>query len=291
MPVRSAAGNRGNYQSDWKYRCRAWLALPVLLILQVRMVTAGELPLWEVGAGVFPSTYPAYRGSDDQQYYLLPFPYLVYRGDILKVDREGLRARLFDSDRVEINISMNGAIPVKSDNDNARKGMPDLDPVFEIGPSVNLALVRPTPHQTLKLKLPLRAVIATDFSNASREGWIFNPHLNLDNTAVAGGWDIGLSLGPLFATSKYNAYYYEVKPQFATPSRTVYQASGGYSGTSAVASISRRFANVWLGGFLRYDYLSGAKFDDSPLVDTNHSLMGGVAVAWVFARSSRTVQR
>jgi len=44
-----------------------------------------------------------------------------------------MRARLFDTDRVEINISVNGAIPVKSDESGARKGMPDLDPTVEIG--------------------------------------------------------------------------------------------------------------------------------------------------------------
>jgi hypothetical protein len=44
-----------------------------------RFAVARELPLWEAGIGVFPGTFPNYRGSDDQQDYLLPFPYLVYR--------------------------------------------------------------------------------------------------------------------------------------------------------------------------------------------------------------------
>jgi hypothetical protein len=67
------------------------LFLATLLAIQGTVATPRELPLWEVGAGLFPSTFPAYRGSDDQQYYLLPFPYLVYRGNYLRVDREGLR--------------------------------------------------------------------------------------------------------------------------------------------------------------------------------------------------------
>jgi hypothetical protein len=64
------------------------LFLATLLAIQGTVATPRELPLWEVGAGLFPSTFPAYRGSDDQQYYLLPFPYLVYRGNYLRVDRE-----------------------------------------------------------------------------------------------------------------------------------------------------------------------------------------------------------
>lgn len=267
------------------------LLLAVCLAVAGRDAVALELPLWELGAGVFPSTYPAYRGSDDQQYYLLPFPYLVYRGDFLRVDREGMRARLFDTDRVEINVSINGAIPVKSDDSDARKGMPDLDPTFEIGPSLNVVLARFSDKHTLKLKMPVRSVIASDFSSTEQAGWIFNPHLNVDSKDIFGGWNAGLSLGPLFGNSRYHAYYYDVAPQFATSSRTAYSASGGYSGTLVVASLSRRFHDVWVGGFFRYDNLSGAAFDGSPLVETDHSVMAGFAVAWIFKKSSKTVSR
>jgi len=244
-----------------------------------------------VGAGVFPSTFPAYRGSDDQQYYLLPFPYVVYRGEFLRVDREGMRARLFDTDRVELNVSVNGAIPVNSDDSKARNGMPDLDPTFEIGPSLNVVLARPSERHTLKLKLPVRSVIATDLDSTEQAGWIFSPHLNLDSRDVFGSWNTGLSLGPLFGNRKYHAYYYEVAPEFATPSRPAYSASGGYSGTLVIASLSRRFENVWMGGFVRYDNLSGAVFDDSPLVETQHSVMAGFAVAYILKKSSAPAPR
>jgi outer membrane protein len=265
--------------------------LHVFLVCTCKIAVARELPLWELGMGVFPSTYPAYRGSDDQQYYLLPFPYLVYRGEYLKIDRDGMRARLFNTNRVEINISVNGAIPVKSDESGARNGMPDLDPTFEIGPSLDVVLARPSPGYTLKLKLPVRSVIATDLSSFKQAGWIFNPHLNLHGKDVFGGWKAGLSLGPLFGNRKYHAYYYEVPSKYATASRPEYNASGGYSGTLAVASLSRRFNDIWMGGFIRYDNLSGAKFADSPLVETNHSLMAGVAVAWIFRKSVKSVDR
>jgi outer membrane protein len=275
--------------SIWKHCFRIVLLLPVFLVSAGEIAVARELPLWEFGMGVFPSTYPAYRGSNDQQYYLLPFPYLVYRGEYLKIDRDGMRARLFDTDRVEINISVNGAIPVKSDKSGARNGMPDLDPTFEIGPSLDVVLARPSHKHTLKLKLPVRSVIATDLSRTEQAGWIFNPHLNLDSKDVFGGWNAGLSLGPLFGNRKYHAYYYEVPSKYATASRPAYSASGGYSGTLAVASLSRRFNRIWVGGFIRYDNLSGAKFDDSPLVETDHSIMAGVAVAWIFKKSSKVV--
>jgi outer membrane scaffolding protein for murein synthesis (MipA/OmpV family) len=263
--------------------------LIALLAIQVTAAKSSELPLWEVGAGLFPSTFPAYRGSEDQQYFLLPFPYLVYRGDYLRLDREGLRARVFDTDRLEINVSANASAPARSDDSNARAGMPDLDPAVEIGPSLNILLAELADKHTLKMRLPVRSVIATDLNGTEQAGWIFNPHLKLESDDVFGGWDAGLSLGPLFGSGTYHAYYYSVDPQYATATRPAYSASGGYSGTLALASLSRRLNRIWIGGFIRYDNLSGAEFEDSPLLETDHSLMAGIAIAWIFKQSSRTL--
>jgi len=267
----------------------AWL-VPVLVSLAPG-ASARELPLWEAAVGVLPSTFPAYRGSEDQNYHVFPFPYLVYRGKIFQSDRNGIRALLFSSDRVELNVSTNAAVPARSDNDDARRGMPDLDPTLEIGPSLNIRLADPSPRNTLSLKLPVRSVIATDFSSVDQVGWVFHPHLNLDSQNNWGGWNFGLNAGPLFATRKYHDYYYQVKPEFALPDRPEYRSSAGYSGAVGLASVSRRFNGYWLGSFIRYDYLGGTEFDDSPLVETNHSVMAGVAVAWFFAKSSRKVER
>jgi len=261
--------------------------LATLIAVQGTVATCRELPLWEVGAGIFPSTFPAYRGSKDQQFYLLPFPYLVYRGDFLRVDRDGLRAQLFDTDRVQINISVNASTPARSEDSNSREGMPDLDPTVEIGPSLNILLAELTDKHSLKLRLPVRSVIATDLGSTEQAGWIFNPHIKLESEDVFGGWDAGLSLGPLFGSGKYHAYYYAVEPQYATASRPAYSASGGYSGTLALASLSRRFDRIWMGGFIRYDNLKSAQFEDSPLLETDHSLMAGIAIAWIFKQSSR----
>jgi outer membrane scaffolding protein for murein synthesis (MipA/OmpV family) len=189
---------------------------------------------------------------------------------------------------VQINISVNASTPARSDDSKSREGMPDLDPTVEIGPSLNILLAELTDKQRLKMRLPVRSVIATDLRSTEQAGWIFNPHIKLESEDVFGGWDAGLSLGPLFGSGKYHAYYYAVDPQYATASRPEYSASGGYSGTLALASLSRRFNRIWMGGFIRYDNLSGAKFEDSPLLETDHSLMAGIAIAWIFRKSSRT---
>ncbi|HSF48456.1 MAG TPA: MipA/OmpV family protein, partial [Burkholderiales bacterium] len=95
-------------------------------------VSADQLPLWEAGAGVAVLDFPDYRGSDERQTYLLPIPYVIYRGEILKVERQKVRGLLYTSEIAELDFSLSGSVPVRSDNNSARRGMPDLDPTLEL---------------------------------------------------------------------------------------------------------------------------------------------------------------
>lgn len=246
------------------------------------------LPLWELGIGVAPLSMPSYRGSKTQEFYLAPMPYVIFRGDFLKIDREGIRGLLYDSDRLRLDISADGSIPASSNEGDVREGMPDLDPVGEIGPSINY-LLHNGARTRLRLLLPVRAAFASDFTFIDHAGWKAHPQINADIMDAAGKWNIGLSLGPVFADRRYHAYYYEVKPVYANENRPEWKASGGYSGTSVLLSASRRFAGTWVGLFVRYDNLSGTAFEDSPLVETRHSFMGGLGVAWIIGRSAQTV--
>lgn len=256
------------------------------------LVRAEDKPLWEVGIGVAPMRLPDYRGSDESRNYVLPLPYLVYRGEILRVDRGGIYGRLFESDRVRFDISVDAGAPVDSANNRARQGMPDLDPVFEIGPSLEICLWRNcSGERLLQFRLPVRAVQATDFSSIDSIGGTAHPHLNLDfrNIGPGGGWNFGVAAGPLYASERYHDYYYQVAPAYATVTRPAYDASGGYSGMRVTVALSKRFRQLWFGAFARYDDLSGTVFGDSPLVRLHHSFMAGFGVAWILAESEQRV--
>ena len=262
--------------------------LPPLAVLLAFIPTAyaDGPPLWEAGLGVAPLVFPDYRGSSKYRAHVLPLPYVIYRGDILRIDRQGVRGRLFETPRLRLEMSADGAVPVISDDNPRRRGMPDLDPIFELGPSLNVFLHQGELVRT-RLRLPARAVMATDFRSVQHVGWKAHPQISLDIPAAVQGWNLGLSVGPLFGDRRYHGYYYGVSPTHATPSRPAYQASGGYSGAAVLLSTSRRFNRTWFGAFLRYDNLDGAVFLDSPLVETRHAVMAGMAVTWVFKQSSR----
>ena len=262
--------------------------LALALLLLPLLTAAQDKPLWELGAGAAVISFADYRGSDKQRSYLLPLPYFIYRGEFLQVDRDKMRGLLFKTERVELELSANGTVPVRSRDNPVRQGMPDLDPTLELGPSLNILLMS-TPQRTrLTLKLPVRAVIASDFHHVQNAGVLSQPQLNLDVT-MAGGWQLGLAAGPLFADRRYHQYFYGVDSAYATAARPTYRARGGYSGLQLVAAASKRFDKLWVGGFIKYDDLSQAVFADSPLAERRNNVSAGIAVAWIFAQSPQRV--
>ena len=255
-----------------------------------RAAQPAELPLWEAGAGVAVLDFPDYRGSNERHTLVLPIPYLVYRGDFLKADRESIRGQFYKDDRLDLHLSVNGSIPLDSGDNSARRGMPNLDPTLEIGPNLTVMLLRSdTTH--LNLRFPVRAVIATDLSHARDVGWVFQPQINVDfyDRFPGPGWNLGFGAGPLFGNKRYHNYFYGVAPQFATAERPAYEAGSGYAGMQWIVALSKRYPSYWVGGFVRADTLSGAVFEASPLVRQKDTFSAGIAASWVFSRSSKRV--
>ena len=245
--------------------------------------------MWELGLGAAGLSLPAYRGSAERSDYLLPIPYIVYRGELLKADRDGARAILFDSDRIEVDLSLSGSVPVRDESQGRRAGMERLPGTVEIGPNLNITLWRSALRSArLDLRLPVREAITLE-SSPRAIGAVFAPNLNLDLSDWAAGWNAGFLAGPLIQSRSYNQHYYGVGTGDATAGRPAYHASGGYAGWQAVASTSRRYKDFWLGAFVRYDSLRGAVFADSPLIERSSGFGVGVALAWVLATSQQMV--
>jgi len=244
-----------------------------------------ELPLWELGMGLGGASLPEYRGSNEQTSYLLPIPYMVYRGERFVMDRRGMRGLLFARESVALDLSADFGVPVDSSQNSARAGMPNLDFMLHLGPSLEFTLHEEPDHgDVLKLKLPAQAVIGMDLSEPGTHGWFFYPHLNY---IIRSRWTLGTALGPIFATRDYHQYYFGVPASNATASRPAYSAGAGYSGLRLSMSLSRRVGQVWLGMFARYENLSHATYADSPLVRSNYSLVTGFGAAWIFLHSDR----
>ena len=252
---------------------------------------AQQKPLWELGIGSAAMQLPYYRGSESGRGYLLPYPYLIYRGEFFNVDKDGLRGLLYRSEDTVLDISLAGGVPVPSDQNGPRQGMPYLKPSIEFGPSLDLRLWDEDRHrgQKLWLHLPLRAAYSIDGSDSAHQGWIFAPYLEFSRESHAAKLEYSLSLGPMFADAAYHDYFYGVSPAYATPTRPAYQGHSGYNGSRITLLVQKRIENFSLAAFIRLDSLNGAAFSDSPLFQTRNYHIIGFAFSWILTQSDKLV--
>jgi MipA family protein len=248
--------------------------------------TGRSAPLWELGLGGTALRLAHYRGSDQSQGWLLPLPYFVYRGDIIKADREGARAMLLSGERFQIDLSVAGTAPTKSADNLARAGMPSLKPTLEVGPNLNLYLLNGA-NWRLLARAPVRAAFTLQGS-PRHVGWSASPYLTLE--LRQGAWDIGWRAGTQWGDRGLHGYVYDVDASYATATRPAYRSRAGFGGFQSTVGASRRIGDsLWVGAFARVDSVNGATFASSPLVRQRSNVSGGLALSWIFARSERMV--
>ncbi len=264
---------------------RKGLSVAAVVLPLCLPVAAAELPLWELGLGVAGLSLPHYRGAEKASRWVLPAPYAVYRGDVLRANRDGVKAMLFDTDRVDLDLSLAATAPSRSADEPARAGMPDLPGTLEFGPNLNLRLARGAGWK-LELRLPVRAAMSLQ-SSPRAIGWAVTPNLNVDHRV--GNWNLGAQVGALWGSRRLHAQFYDVAPAYATADRPAYRAEGGYAGWQSTLGLSRRDGNRWFGAFVRADSLAGSSLTDSPLVRRARSVRFGLAMSWVLWRSERLV--
>lgn len=271
---------------------RRWLAGGLLALLSTALSAADagkrdeSAPLFdgrlEAGIGISAFAYPNYPGSDRGQFGVLPFPSLRYTSERLRLGGDGARARLPLNPRASFSLSGSGSLP-GGRNEPPREGMPRLLPTVELGPTLDLELgPLDNSDRRYRASFPLRAVIATDLRNTETAGWVFNPTIRV-------GFRVGdperarvisLSLGSRWASGRHHAYYYDVADAFITPERPGFAASGGYGGSSLGLSWSEGHKRWRWGVFSRYTSLEGARFRNSPLVETESVVSGGVFISY-----------
>jgi MipA family protein len=252
---------------------------------------AAEVPLWELGIGPGVMSLPAYRGSSEDRTYVLPMPYFTYHGRYLRADRDGVSGSIFHTEHVSLVASLAASPPVSGRGVEVRRGMGGLDPTFELGPQLNITLFKSADaSQRIKLELPLRAAYTLEAAPRSA-GYVFHPKIAIDLAAIPSmkKWSGGLSGGPIFSDSRQNNYFYSVSAAEAMIGRPAYTAKSGFAGVQLTSFLSRRFPKYWVGGFARYDNVSGAVFAASPLVERKSNLAVGLAVSRIFKVSKRTV--
>ena len=260
------------------------------VLILLGSVSAKAKPLWEFGIGMGGQYVADYRGSGDYQAQVLPVPFLIYRGDKFRIDRGGIRSDLFKNKVWEINVSGEASLAGVGDDNELREGMPDIDPTFEIGPSLNIALDGNVEDDGWLFRLPIRAVTALNTSGPEYVGYVINPKITyLDRTES--GWRTSTSVGALWGSEKYHDYFYEVAPEFTQMNRPFYDAQSGFSGYYFKTSFGQLAGDWRWAVSLRYDNLSGTDFsDNSPLVETDDYFSLSFILVRMLKESKRSVR-
>ncbi|HYF06909.1 MAG TPA: MipA/OmpV family protein, partial [Acetobacteraceae bacterium] len=210
-----------------------WLA--ALILLAAPAQAQSQRPLFELGIGGGGAFLPDYPAAEQSRLRGIVAPWLIYRGDILRADEQGARARTWLGDRVELAISGSGSFPASSRDNRAREGMPDLDWIGEIGPTVIWTIWRdlsPASPRRLVLDTPVRAAFSTDLTSVRYRGLIFEPDIAWQQrNLLFEGSRLRLSLGLVFGDQRYMEYFYGVAPELARVGRPSYDARAGYLGT------------------------------------------------------------
>ena len=263
--------------------------------LFVGAVKAGEhseledgVALKEYGIGILFSKVPDYRGTKHINQFILPFPYIIYRGKVLDVDDEGVKGIIYKSDNLELDLGYAGTIPVLSKNIAAREGMKDLDPTAQVGPQLKI-LHLDRPNLKIETRMPVRVVASFGAKKIAYQGWVFDPYVLVELKTKARNFNLSWShfFGPIFADQDFHGYYYNVEAPDATSTRPVYHARTGYSGYKYTSSFNGWRGRWGYGAFFRYDSMRSAVFRDSPLVETQVNLTGGIGLIYLFYSESK----
>jgi len=258
----------------------------LLLIACSQNVAAKPKSQLEIGAGLFSVQLPHYVGAQQRKTYLLPTPYIYYSSDEFKVERNQLTGFLWKHESWQLDLSAGAGISINSEDNNAREGMPDLDWVFELGPSLKYFILgSPASNDRLYGEFFARKAIATDFSSVGNVGWRYGPSMSYHRDLYINGEKeliLTLRANINYSDAKYLNYYYGIKSDFVTPTRAIFEAKSGYAGSDFSMGLTYKTSNFWYGGFVRYYALRDSVEQYSPLVFEQDSWAAGLGFAWIF---------
>lgn len=245
----------------------------------------GEME-WTMGVGLGVFDYNLYPGAKATDRFVLPVPYFTFRSPKIEIDR-GIKSFIYNSEVIVIDISADFGLPVDSEETQARKGMPDLDFMLQLGPSVEFLLNdRKKEYFDARFELPVRAAYALGFPDTKNIGYLFEPRFSINHRRSAKtGVSHKTTIGLKFATREFHEYYYDVASEFSTATRAEYKSDAGFGGSFVKYRISYKSNDFVYWAFLRYQSLRGAVFVDSPLVVKEDYYFLGVGFAWIFATS------
>lgn len=237
-------------------------------------------PKWEVGVAALGAYIFDYPGSRQNHMNAVLLPFGIYRSNLFNADQDGLRGKLAKASRWELNLGASAGFSTRSNRNEDRQGMPDLDYILEFGPSLEYKLgVWDSSKLTAVGQARAAFAAGHDFKYI---GFTTEPQLVYEKRAfLHPRIQLRLNIASKFGFDGFNGYYYDVEPQYATAARPAYSSKNGYLYTTLG---SRLFFSVTprLSLFESNQILlgNGSANGDSPLYKDNFNYAISVGFAY-----------
>lgn len=246
-------------------------------------------PLWEFGLAAYARFGPSYPASEESQLNIIPLPYPIYRGKILRMGDDTdkpVRTHLFRRDRIKLDLNFGGNFAANGDDIDARMGMPDLDLLLEMGPELEFQLAPEPFGGKMFLSLQARGAVSLDGLNPDWRGVVYSTEFKFERRFQSS--EFILRLNPEWGSEDYMDFFYGVAPVYATPERPAYEAGDGYLGTRLSLTLRRAITKKFdIVGGLRFGFYQGATNADSPLFTQETTSGVFLALIWKFWASEK----
>jgi MipA family protein len=245
------------------------------------------LPLWEAGVFGAGVTQPAYPGADERASLLFGLPFVIYRGEYLRIDRSTVGVRAIKTPRSELDVGFAASLGTRAEGIEARRGMDDLGMLLEFGPRLKINIGDASAGSgTSRIQIPVRGVF--DLNDHFRFRGISYELQWVKDLELPDNWSVTTNLAAVYGDQQLVDTFYRVAPAEATPVRPAYAATAGLIALRASLWASHLFTpDMRLIGYLRFDSVAGAANHDSPLVRRDSGWTLGLGLAWTLADSER----
>lgn len=267
------------------------LLLVLLFILPVQVFAyleriQSDKPLYDFGIVAGAGYVPHYPAANQGKNRYIAAPIFRYRGLRFRSDEEdSMKARIFANSLYGFDLSAGGSFSAKSDENDARRGMKDLDWTAELGPRFYLYLVK-TQRLWWRLFLPVRTAFSTDLMHATYQGLVFAPGLNLRYFFDANQFNsITFSAVRTHTTHQLQEYFYEVKEKYQSLTRKAYRAQSGYLSSSLSLAFIHEKENIGFYGGLGMNSFRGAANSGSPLHKSDYTYAAFLGFSYIFYQS------
>jgi outer membrane scaffolding protein for murein synthesis (MipA/OmpV family) len=249
-----------------------------------------DLPRVELGLATATFKTPHYPSSSQDRARSATIPIIIYRGDYLISDDDGIRSELADTNNYNFNLSFGVSFPADNSDNKARIGMPDIDWIFELGPAFEYFFQRKEDRQ-FSLRTGLRGAVTTDFGFTKYLGHVIHPILSYRKFFDDMKARISFRAGSIWANEGVQDNIFEIREKYTTNKRKRFNAKSGILESHIDMSFTYQFSNRFrMFSFIQRNFYNNPN-NESFLYEVNEATSMGIGFIWMFYVSDTMVQR